>query len=64
MHVVFIHGPAAAGAIANPIVPFDVTGAGASGTLTGRYLDAGATVKESVRKPSGAMKVRVSHSGL
>src|SRR5215203_2469957 len=32
-----IHGPAAAGANANPIVPFDVTGAGASGTLTGTF---------------------------
>src|SRR5215204_3511556 len=28
-----IHGPAAVGANANPIVPFDVTGAQASGTL-------------------------------
>jgi hypothetical protein len=32
-----IHGPAAAGANANVIVPFDVTGAGPSGTLTGTF---------------------------
>jgi hypothetical protein len=32
-----IHGPAAAGANANVIVPFDVVGAGASGTLTGTF---------------------------
>ena len=32
-----IHGPAAVGANAVPIVPFDVTGAGASGTLTGTF---------------------------
>ena len=32
-----IHGPAAVGVNANPIVPFDVTGAAASGTLTGTF---------------------------
>ena len=32
-----IHGPAAAGANANVIVPFSTTGAGASGTLTGTF---------------------------
>jgi hypothetical protein len=32
-----IHGPAAAGANASVIVPFDVTGAGPSGTLTGTF---------------------------
>jgi hypothetical protein len=32
-----IHGPAAVGANANVIVPFDFTGAGASGTLTGTF---------------------------
>ena len=32
-----IHGPAATGVIANAIVPFDVTGAGTSGTLTGTF---------------------------
>ena len=32
-----IHGPAAAGANADVIVPFNTTGAGASGTLTGTF---------------------------
>ena len=32
-----IHGPAAAGVNAVVIVPFDITGAGASGTLTGTF---------------------------
>jgi hypothetical protein len=32
-----IHGPAAVGVNALPIVPFDVTGAGANGTLTGTF---------------------------
>ncbi len=32
-----IHGPAAAGANTVVIVPFDITGAGASGTLTGTF---------------------------
>ncbi|MFL5618040.1 MAG: CHRD domain-containing protein [Gemmatimonadaceae bacterium] len=32
-----IHGPAAAGVNASVIVPFDVTGAGTSGTLTGTF---------------------------
>ena len=32
-----IHGPAAVGANAGVIVPFDVVGAGASGTLTGTF---------------------------
>ena len=32
-----IHGPAGAGVNANVIVPFDVTGAGTSGTLTGTF---------------------------
>jgi hypothetical protein len=32
-----IHGPAAAGANASVLVPFNTTGAGASGTLTGTF---------------------------
>ena len=32
-----IHGPAASGANANVIVPFDATGQGTSGTLTGTF---------------------------
>lgn len=32
-----IHGPAAAGVNASVIVPFDITGAGTSGTLTGTF---------------------------
>jgi len=32
-----IHGPAATGVNANVIVPFDITGAGTSGTLTGTF---------------------------
>jgi len=32
-----IHGPAAVGVNASVIVPFDITGAGASGTLTGTF---------------------------
>ena len=32
-----IHGPASTTTIADPIVPFSVTGAGASGTLTGTF---------------------------
>jgi hypothetical protein len=32
-----IHGPAAAGANANVIVPFNTTGAGTSGTITGTF---------------------------
>jgi hypothetical protein len=32
-----IHGPAGVGVNANPIVPFDVTGKGPSGTLTGTF---------------------------
>jgi excinuclease UvrABC ATPase subunit len=56
-HVVDL-GPGA-GALGGEVV-FEgtVEGLRASGTLTGRHLSTRASLKESVRKPSGVMKVR------
>ncbi|MFC8342890.1 ATP-binding cassette domain-containing protein [Streptomyces sp. NPDC057280] len=56
-HVVDL-GPGAG--VAGGAVCYEGTleGLRASGTITGRHLDDRATVKESVRKPSGALEIR------
>ncbi|MCE9669918.1 excinuclease ABC subunit UvrA [Myxococcus stipitatus] len=56
-HVVDI-GPGAGSAGGTVVFEGTVDGLRASGTLTGRHLDDRATLKPSVRKPTGVMKVR------
>ncbi|MEW5852394.1 MAG: excinuclease ABC subunit UvrA [Myxococcota bacterium] len=56
-HVVDL-GPAAGTAGGEVVFQGSVDGLRASGTLTGRHLNDRASVKSSVRKPSGVMKVR------
>jgi excinuclease UvrABC ATPase subunit len=56
-HVVDL-GPGAGTAGGEVVFEGTVEGLRKSGTLTGRHLDDRATLKPSVRKPSGAMKVR------
>jgi excinuclease UvrABC ATPase subunit len=56
-HVVDL-GPGAGTAGGEVVFEGSVDGLRASGTLTGRHLNDRATLKPSVRKPSGVMKVR------
>ena len=56
-HVVDL-GPGAGGAGGEVVFQGSVDGLRASGTLTGRHLDDRATLKASVRKPSGQLEVR------
>jgi len=56
-HVVDL-GPGAGTAGGEVVFEGTVDGLRASGTLTGRHLDDRASLKPSVRKPSGALKVR------
>jgi excinuclease UvrABC ATPase subunit len=56
-HVVDL-GPGAGSAGGEVVFEGTVDGLRASGTLTGRHLNDRASLKPSVRKPSGAMKVR------
>jgi excinuclease UvrABC ATPase subunit len=56
-HVVDL-GPGAGTAGGEVVFEGTVDGLRASGTLTGRHLNDRASLKPSVRKPSGAMKVR------
>ena len=56
-HVVDL-GPLAGGAGGEVVFEGTVEGLRASGTLTGRHLDDRATLKASVRTPSGALEVR------
>ncbi|MFD9903680.1 ATP-binding cassette domain-containing protein [Streptomyces sp. NPDC059063] len=56
-HVVDL-GPGAGTAGGAVCFEGDVDGLRASGTVTGRHLDDRATVKETVREPTGALKIR------
>ncbi len=56
-HVVDL-GPGAGAAGGEVVFEGSVDGLQASGTLTGRHLDDRASLKESVRAPSGALEVR------
>ncbi|MCK2215446.1 excinuclease ABC subunit UvrA [Actinomadura sp. ATCC 31491] len=56
-HVVDL-GPGAGAAGGRVVFEGSVDGLRSSGTLTGRHLDDRATLKESVRRPSGALEVR------
>ena len=56
-HVVDL-GPRAGSAGGEIVYEGDVAGLRASGTLTGRHLDDRARLKESVRRPSGALQIR------
>ncbi|MFI1659208.1 ATP-binding cassette domain-containing protein [Streptomyces sp. NPDC020472] len=56
-HVVDL-GPGAGTAGGTVCFEGTVDGLRASGTVTGRHLDDRATVKESVREPTGALKIR------
>ncbi|HEY3500528.1 MAG TPA: excinuclease ABC subunit UvrA, partial [Polyangiaceae bacterium] len=56
-HVIDL-GPGAGSAGGQVVFEGSVEGLRASGTLTGRHLSDRASLKPSVRKPSGAMKVR------
>lgn len=56
-HVVDL-GPGAGAAGGEVVFEGSLEGLRGSGTLTGRHLDDRAAVKTSVRKPSGALKVR------
>jgi excinuclease UvrABC ATPase subunit len=56
-HVVDL-GPGAGTAGGQVVFEGTVDGLRASGTLTGRHLDDRATLKKSLRKPSGALKIR------
>ena len=56
-HVVDL-GPGAGSAGGEVVFEGDLAGLRSSGTLTGRHLDDRATVKPSVRTPSGVLKVR------
>src|SRR5204862_5451759 len=56
-HVVDL-GPGAGTAGGEVVFEGTVDGLRASGTLTGRHLSDRASLKQSVRKPSGVMKVR------
>jgi excinuclease UvrABC ATPase subunit len=56
-HVVDL-GPGAGTAGGEVVFEGTVDGLRASGTLTGRHLNDGASLKPSVRKPSGVMEVR------
>jgi excinuclease UvrABC ATPase subunit len=56
-HVVDL-GPLAGTAGGEVVFEGTVAGLRASGTLTGRHLDDRASVKDKVRKPSGALQVR------
>ena len=62
-HVVDL-GPLAGGAGGEVVFTGTVDGLRASGTLTGRHLDDRASLKPSVRTPSGALEVRgaVTHN--
>ncbi|MFC4115013.1 ATP-binding cassette domain-containing protein [Nonomuraea zeae] len=56
-HVVDL-GPGAGAAGGTVCFEGSVEGLRASGTITGRHLDDRATLKESVRKPTGTMEIR------
>jgi excinuclease UvrABC ATPase subunit len=56
-HVVDL-GPAAGAGGGQVVFEGSVEGLRTSGTITGRHLDDRATLKDSVRKPSGALEVR------
>ena len=56
-HVVDL-GPGAGTAGGKVVFEGTVDGLRSSGTLTGRHLNNRASLKSSVRKPSGVMKVR------
>src|SRR5947208_11751604 len=56
-HVVDL-GPKAGSEGGEVVFEGTVEGLRASGTITGRHLDDRATLKESVRTPSGALEVR------
>ncbi len=56
-HVIDL-GPGAGSAGGQVVFEGSVDGLRQSGTLTGRHLSDGASLKASVRKPSGALKVR------
>jgi excinuclease UvrABC ATPase subunit len=56
-HVVDL-GPGAGAAGGEVVYEGTVEGLRGSGTLTGRHLDDRATLKESVRKPDGALEIR------
>jgi excinuclease UvrABC ATPase subunit len=56
-HVVDL-GPGAGAAGGSVCFEGSVEGLRASGTLTGRHLDDRATLKETVRKPTGALEIR------
>ncbi|MDR7333076.1 excinuclease ABC subunit UvrA [Roseateles asaccharophilus] len=60
-HVVDL-GPRAGSAGGEVVFEGDVAGLRASGTLTGRHLDDRAALKATVRKPTGALKVRGASS--
>jgi excinuclease UvrABC ATPase subunit len=60
-HVVDL-GPGAGTAGGQVVFEGTIDGLRASGTLTGRHLDDRATLKTSLRKPSGALKVRGASS--
>src|SRR5690349_12456061 len=60
-HVVDL-GPGAGTAGGEVVFEGTVDGLRASGTLTGRHLNDRASLKPSVRKPSGVMKVRGAHT--
>jgi excinuclease UvrABC ATPase subunit len=60
-HVVDL-GPGAGTAGGEVVFQGDVKGLRKSGTLTGRHLDDRATLKKSLRKASGALKVRGASS--
>ena len=60
-HVVDL-GPGAGAAGGEVVFEGTVEGLRASGTLTGRHLDDRASVKPSVRTPSGVLPVRGAHS--
>jgi excinuclease ABC A subunit len=56
-HVIDL-GPGAGAAGGEVVFEGSVAGLRKSGTLTGRHLDDRATLKDKLRKPSGALKVR------
>ena len=60
-HVIDL-GPGAGSAGGKVVFEGTVEGLRASKTLTGRHLDDRASLKKSVRKPSGALKVRGANS--
>ncbi|MEU6059554.1 excinuclease ABC subunit UvrA [Streptomyces sp. NPDC047097] len=60
-HVVDL-GPGAGTAGGSVCFEGTVEGLRASGTLTGRHLDDRAALKDSVRKPTGALEIRGAHA--